>query len=175
MRCCPPQLFIQPGALPTAAQPAVRETLCNQVAIPSTQAPSSLSDCFGNISRQTFVEPWEKPLHAPLFFLRGPLPPRQTFVGLCNQFPAQIVALAAQVSWSGAVLTALNAAQAGSPGGLTACLEGLAWRLLAMSESVLGESPPALRKKYEQLITELVRQRDATRRLKVNFHIYGAV
>lgn len=36
-----------------------------------------------------------------------------------------------------------------------------------MSESVLGESPPALRKKYEQLITELVRQRDATRRLKV--------
>ncbi|CAM9106263.1 unnamed protein product [Ectocarpus fasciculatus] len=35
-----------------------------------------------------------------------------------------------------------------------------------MSESVLGESPPALRKKYEQLITELVRQRDATRRLK---------
>ncbi|CAN0542619.1 unnamed protein product, partial [Ectocarpus sp. 12 AP-2014] len=43
-----------------------------------------------------------------------------------------------------------------------------------MSESVLGESPPALRKKYEQLITELVRQRDATRRLKVNDHIYGA-
>ena len=36
-----------------------------------------------------------------------------------------------------------------------------------MSESVLGESPPALRKKYEQLITELVRQRDATRRLQV--------
>lgn len=91
----------------------------------------------------------------------------QTFVGLCNQFPAQIVALAAQVSWSGSVLTALKASQAGTAGGLTACLEGLAWRLLAMSESVLGESPPALRKKYEQLITELVRQRDATRRLKV--------
>lgn len=93
--------------------------------------------------------------------------PSQTFVGLCNQFPAQIVALAAQVSWSGSVLTALKAAQAGTSGGLQACLEGLAWRLLAMSESVLGESPPALRKKYEQLITELVRQRDATRRLKV--------
>lgn len=77
------------------------------------------------------------------------------------------MALAAQVSWSGSVLTALKAAQAGTSGGLQACLEGLAWRLLAMSESVLGESPPALRKKYEQLITELVRQRDATRRLKV--------
>lgn len=88
-------------------------------------------------------------------------------MGLCNQFPAQIVALAAQVSWSSSVLTALKAAQAGTPGGLQACLEGLASRLLAMSESVLGESPPALRKKYEQLITELVRQRDATRRLKV--------
>lgn len=90
-------------------------------------------------------------------------------MGLCNQFPAQIVALAAQVSWSGSVLTALKASQAGTPGGLAACLEGLAWRLLAMSESVLGESPPALRKKYEQLITELVRQRDATRRLKVRW------
>lgn len=91
----------------------------------------------------------------------------QAFVGLCKQFPAQIVALAAQVSWSGSVLNALKDAQIGSVGGLKACLEGLSWRLLAMSESVLGESPPALRRKYEQLITELVRQRDATRRLQV--------
>lgn len=58
-------------------------------------------------------------------------------------------------------------------GGLQACLDGLAWRLLAMSESVLGESPPALRKKYEQLITELVRQRDATRRLQVRIATLG--
>lgn len=93
----------------------------------------------------------------------------QAFVGLCNQYPAQIVALAAQISWSGSVLAALTSSKAGSSGGLTACLEGLAWRLLAMSESVLGESPPALRKKYEQLITELVRQRDATRRLQVRW------
>lgn len=91
----------------------------------------------------------------------------QAFVGLCKQFPAQIVALAAQVSWSGSVLNALKDAQLGSAGGLKACLEGLSWRLLAMSESVLGKSPPALRRKYEQLITELVRQRDATRRLQV--------
>lgn len=41
-----------------------------------------------------------------------------------------------------------------------------------MSESVLGESPPALRKKYEQLITELVRQRDATRRLQVCIQLF---
>lgn len=90
----------------------------------------------------------------------------QSFVGLCKQFPAQIVALAAQVSWSSSVLLALKGGR-NSPGGLRACLDGLAWRLLAMSESVLGESPPALRKKYEQLITELVRERDATRRLEV--------
>lgn len=88
-------------------------------------------------------------------------------MGLCRQYPAQIVALSAQISWSGSVLAALRDAQGGSGGGLKACLEGLAWRLLAMSESVLGESPPALRKKYEQLITELVRQRDATRTLQV--------
>lgn len=102
----------------------------------------------------------------PSLYLRlHPIP--QAFVGLCNQFPAQIVALAAQISWSGSVRTALKDSSAGTSGGLKACLEGLAWRLLAMSESVLGESPPALRKKYEQLITELVRQRDATRRLQV--------
>lgn len=87
---------------------------------------------------------------------------------LCQDYPAQIVALAAQISWSGSVQSALKATGAGSQGRLQACLEGLAWRLLAMSESVLGESPPAQRKKYEQLITELVRQRDATRRLQVN-------
>lgn len=90
----------------------------------------------------------------------------QSFVELCNQFPAQIVALAAQVSWSSSVLGALKTVGK-KTGGLQACLDGLAWRLLAMSESVLGESPPALRKKYEQLITELVRQRDATRQLQV--------
>ncbi|CAM9966826.1 unnamed protein product, partial [Sphacelaria rigidula] len=90
----------------------------------------------------------------------------QAFVALCNEFPAQIVALAAQVSWSSSTLMALKTGGAAAGGGLQACLDGLAWRLLAMSESVLGESPPALRKKYEQLITELVRQRDATRRLQ---------
>lgn len=84
---------------------------------------------------------------------------------LCQDYPAQIVALAAQISWSGSVQSALNAT--GADVKLQDCLNGLAWRLLAMSESVLGESPPAQRKKYEQLITELVRQRDATRRLQV--------
>lgn len=98
----------------------------------------------------------------------------QAFVGLCKQFPAQIVALAAQISWSGSTLAALKAAAGSGGSGLQACLDGLAWRLLAMSESVLGESPPALRKKYEQLITELVRQRDATRKLQVSLlHGFG--
>lgn len=109
-----------------------------------------------------------------MLLLRGKIVPRvcpprvpQAFVALCNEFPAQIVALAAQVSWSSSTLMALKTGGAAAGGGLQACLDGLAWRLLAMSESVLGESPPALRKKYEQLITELVRQRDATRRLQV--------
>ncbi|CAM9128550.1 unnamed protein product [Discosporangium mesarthrocarpum] len=93
----------------------------------------------------------------------------ELFVRLCGRYSAQIVALAAQISWSTSVLKALEARAKGMGTGkdsLSECLGGLSGRLQVMSQSVLGESPPMLRKKYEQLITELVRQRDSIRRLQ---------
>ena len=41
----------------------------------------------------------------------------------------------------------------------------LVWKLEVMANTVLEELPPDSRKKFEQLITELVRQRDVVRSL----------
>ncbi|UYV74435.1 DYNC1H1, partial [Cordylochernes scorpioides] len=83
--------------------------------------------------------------------------------------PAQIVVLAAQISWSEEVESALQTmASKGSSedyGPLESVLGNVEQTLNVLADSVLHEQPPLRRKKLEHLITEFVHKRDTTREL----------
>ena len=85
------------------------------------------------------------------------------FVNWATKFPAQVMILATQINWSMSVDEALH--QADSASALKEKLDGLEWKLEVMAETVLLELPPDSRKKFEQMITELVHQRDVIRDL----------
>jgi dynein heavy chain 1 len=87
----------------------------------------------------------------------------EAFVSWATKFPAQVMILAAQINWSMGVDKALHDGDSNSA--LQQVLVGLEWRLEVMAKTVLRELPPDARKKFEQLITELVRQRDVVRGL----------
>uniref|UniRef100_A0A7S1Y8A3 AAA+ ATPase domain-containing protein n=1 Tax=Grammatophora oceanica TaxID=210454 RepID=A0A7S1Y8A3_9STRA len=90
---------------------------------------------------------------------------RDAFIAWASKFPAQIVILATQVNWSMGVESALEGS-GGTDWTLKSALEGVEGKLGVMAETVLKRDlPNALRKTYEQLITELVHQRDVTRDL----------
>ncbi|CAH0489695.1 unnamed protein product [Peronospora farinosa] len=78
-----------------------------------------------------------------------------------SEFPAQVVILATQVQWSNDVESVLKT------GGdtLSMVVEQLDRLLLILSERVLTDVKNDVRKKYEQLITELVHQKSVTKRL----------
>ena len=75
-----------------------------------------------------------------------------------HQFPAQIIILSSQVQWSISVEKNISS--------LDVCLERTELLLEKLADKVLGNVKSDRRKKYEQLITELVHQRDSTRNLK---------
>lgn len=85
---------------------------------------------------------------------------RDTFVWM-NKYPAQVIILASQIVWSEGTENAL----ATSSKLLQDVLDSLEGRLKYLSECVLQDMEPALRKKCEQMITEVVHQRDVTRLL----------
>ena len=88
-----------------------------------------------------------------------------------EKYPAQIVILAMLVQWSMAVDTALAVDLSGETKSnpvdeLKTVLGLLETKLSVMAETVLSvKVAPNIRKKYEQVITELVHQRDVTRAL----------
>eukprot|EP00522_Entomoneis_paludosa_P000277 CAMPEP_0172474334 /NCGR_PEP_ID=MMETSP1065-20121228/69303_1 /TAXON_ID=265537 /ORGANISM="Amphiprora paludosa, Strain CCMP125" /LENGTH=4205 /DNA_ID=CAMNT_0013232513 /DNA_START=82 /DNA_END=12699 /DNA_ORIENTATION=- len=88
---------------------------------------------------------------------------KATFVEWATKFPAQVMILAAQINWSMGVDKGLGAAD--SVKSLQQVLRVLEWKLEVMATTVLQELPPDARKKFEQLITEIVRQRDVVRDL----------
>jgi dynein heavy chain 1 len=81
-----------------------------------------------------------------------------------DTFPCQIIILASQVMWTSSIEQAL-----GSVSDTAAALQGalavIESRLKSLSTSVLLDLQPALRKKCEQLLTEMVHQRDVSRQL----------
>lgn len=77
-------------------------------------------------------------------------------------FAAQIVILSLQVSWSNRVEENLNS---GKPNALLMTEENIKVTLEMLAERVLHDLPGEIRKKYEQLITDLVHQREVTRQL----------
>lgn len=76
-------------------------------------------------------------------------------------FPAQIIILATQVQWSRAVENTLKTG--GSD--LVPVMDSLDVALRILSERVLSDVKNDVRKKYEQLITEIVHQKSVTKRL----------
>jgi dynein heavy chain 1 len=86
-----------------------------------------------------------------------------SFVGWSTKFPAQVMILAAQINWSMGVDSALGTTEPNAA--LADVLRVLEWKLEVMANTVLEELPADSRKKFEQLITELVRQRDVVRQL----------
>jgi dynein heavy chain 1 len=85
------------------------------------------------------------------------------FVDWATKFPAQVMILATQVNWSMGVDTALQ--KEDSIDALGGQLKAVEWKLEVMASTVLLELPAQSRKKFEQLITELVAQRDVIREL----------
>jgi dynein heavy chain 1, cytosolic len=71
--------------------------------------------------------------------------------------------LATQINWSMGVDKALE--DCDSTKSLSSVLRVLEWKLEVMANTVLEELPHDHRKKFEQVITELVRQRDVVRDL----------
>jgi len=90
-------------------------------------------------------------------------PTKTRFVEWATKFPAQVMILAAQINWSMGVDKGLGDTDA--KGSLQKVLQVLEWKLEVMATTVLQELPPDARKKFEQLITEVVRQRDVVRSL----------
>jgi dynein heavy chain 1, cytosolic len=88
---------------------------------------------------------------------------KSTFVSWATKFPAQVLILAAQINWSMSVDKALEDLDASRS--LAGVLKVLEWKLEVMAATVLEELPPDSRKKFEQIVTELVRQRDVVRSL----------
>ncbi|KUF96061.1 valine--tRNA ligase [Phytophthora nicotianae] len=85
----------------------------------------------------------------------------EAYLKWVSEFPAQVIILATQVQWSNEVESVLKA------GGdkLSVVIEQLDKLLLILSERVLTDVKNDVRKKYEQLITELVHQKSVTKRL----------
>lgn len=88
---------------------------------------------------------------------------KDKFVAWANKFPAQIMILATQINWSMGVDQALESENSSIM--LRDQLSKLEWKLEVMAETVLCDLPAQSRKKFEQMITELVHQRDVVREL----------
>ena len=86
-----------------------------------------------------------------------------TYKAWLNTYQAQLVVLAAQISWSESVEAALEAG--GGEQHLQAVVDQVNEVLSALADTVLQYQPPILRKKLEHMITEMVHQRDVTREL----------
>ena len=85
------------------------------------------------------------------------------FVAWVDAYPTQIVILARQVLWSQQVEAALAAG--GRPKNMETTQAQIGTLLADMADRVLLELPLGRCKKYKQLITDMVHQRDVTRSL----------
>ena len=92
------------------------------------------------------------------------------FIKWIEQYPAQITVLSSQVLWSASIEAALTGVKTlkALPDGFTLESEEKVINnmLSALSDQVLKDIKVDMRKKLEQLITELVHQRDVVRLLK---------
>eukprot|EP01096_Ripella_sp_DP13-Kostka_P011830 TRINITY_DN484_c0_g1_i1.p1 TRINITY_DN484_c0_g1~~TRINITY_DN484_c0_g1_i1.p1 ORF type:complete len:4631 (+),score=2721.08 TRINITY_DN484_c0_g1_i1:206-14098(+) len=87
-----------------------------------------------------------------------------------NRFPSQLVTIGSQILWTKATEHSLNAIEkaGGDQAPLVAQLKETESILNTLADQVLLDIPTNARRKYEQLITELVHQRDVLRKLIKN-------
>lgn len=81
-----------------------------------------------------------------------------------NSFPAQIVILASQISWCQDCENSFG--NQSEKDDISSVVTRVDSRLRSMSENILSDMSPDLRQKCEQLLTEMVHQRDVTRVLQ---------
>ncbi|KAF9569823.1 dynein heavy chain protein 1 [Agrocybe pediades] len=93
------------------------------------------------------------------FYGQGPVPANR-FMDWTEKYPAQLVTLAIQVAWTSSVEQSLESNTTPE-----APLDTTHKALDLLADIVLGELGPVTRRKCEHLITELVHQRDVTRKL----------
>jgi dynein heavy chain 1 len=86
------------------------------------------------------------------------------FISWAKKFPAQVMILATSVNWSMSIDASLR-----NDGDCSTSLQSVLFtvesKLDIMATCVLSDLPADIRKKFEQLITELVHQRDVTQSL----------
>lgn len=82
-----------------------------------------------------------------------------------SEFPAQVVILSCQVAWCDMIESSLQSSEADISTVLQSTTMLLESKLKVLSEGVLMDLENSLRKKCEQLITEIVHERDVTRAL----------
>ena len=85
-----------------------------------------------------------------------------------EEHPAQLVVLAAQINWCRAVEKSLGEMEKEKEKTLEPVISSITANLELLADNVMKDLPAILRNKYEQLITELVHQRDATRVMMSN-------
>ncbi|XP_074643936.1 cytoplasmic dynein 1 heavy chain 1-like isoform X2 [Tubulanus polymorphus] len=101
-------------------------------------------------------------------FASGSIDPEE-YLKWVDKYQAQLVVLAAQISWSENTencLQQINGGEDMTP--MTTVLASVESTLNVLADCVLHEQPPVRRRKLEHLITELVHQRDVTRMLLKN-------
>ena len=87
-----------------------------------------------------------------------------TFIDWAKRFPAQVMILATLINWSMGIDDALSN-EGHTHELLGTVLSNIERKLEIMAQTVLLDLPSESRKKFEQLITELVHQRDVTQSL----------
>lgn len=85
---------------------------------------------------------------------------KEKFVNWAKKFPAQVMILASLVNWSMSIDSALR--KNSSTNALSDVLASVESKLEIMAQIVLTDLSAEIRKKFEQLITEFVHQRDVT-------------
>ncbi|CCI40158.1 unnamed protein product [Albugo candida] len=90
---------------------------------------------------------------------------KASFIQWISTYPAQIIILATQVRWSNAVEAALTTGGSGALEKLDQVVALADDTLQLLSQQVLLDITTEMRKKYEQLITEIVHERSVTLRL----------
>lgn len=89
---------------------------------------------------------------------------RAAYLAWIDKFPAQLVQLSAQILWTQNTEKAFLALVS-APGAVADVLKGVEATLATLANSVMSDVQATKRVKYEQLITELVHERDVLRKL----------
>ena len=100
-------------------------------------------------------------------FKHGPID-TTSYMAWCDKYQAQLVVLAAQISWSEDIEAALAAMANGDSTLMNKTLTQVETTLTVLADSVLQEQPALRRKKLEHLVNEFVHKRTVTRNLIKN-------